>query len=406
MPRITDSQVRAAKPGDRQYKLYDQDGLFVLVHPNGSKYLRMRYTLRGVERVLALGVYPQVTLSRARELVRVARVKIDEGADPAVERRKAKLSRLAAGEATFRVVAEEWFSVKEAKASANYQRDIRAVLNAHLLPKLGSIPIAEINAPILLGALKAIEARGKLELTRRCRMWARQILDYATATGRRAGENPARAMTADVLKPPTRKNRPALDPQHAGIFLRRLVDYPGLPETRLAVQLLLLTVVRPGEIRGAPWAEFDLQAATWRIPAFRMKAKRDHVVYLSTQALAALQELHIFTGHSQWLFPSMGRGAPYMSDGTLGKAFRMLLPEKHVVPHGCRAFFSTEANESGDWREDVIEAALAHSEGDSVRAAYNRAEYERERRLLIQWWADRLDAWRGEAMIASADLQP
>ncbi|MSQ70332.1 MAG: DUF4102 domain-containing protein [Betaproteobacteria bacterium] len=400
MPKLNDAQVRAAKPAERQYKLYDQDGLFVNVHPNGSKYLRMKYTIRGQEKLLSLGVYPRVSLSKARELAREARVTLDKGGDPSVDRRKAKLARLTSGAATFRVVAEEWFAVKEANASPNYIRDIRTVLNAHLLPKLGPIPISEVDAPILLGALRALESRGKLELTRRCRMWARQILDYATATGRRSGENPARALTADVLRPPTRQNRPALDRKHAGMFLRRLVDYPGMPETRLAATLLLLTAVRPGEIRAAAWAEFDLQAALWRIPAARMKAGKEHVVPLSTQALAALADLHLLTGHSEWLFPNHGRGAPYMSDGTIGKAFRMLLPEKHVVPHGCRAFFSTEANESGKWREDVIEASLAHTEGDSVRAAYNRAEYETERRQLMQWWADQLDAWRAGASFA------
>ncbi len=397
MAKLNDAQIRAAKPAARPFKLYDQDGLFVHVQPNGSKYLRMRYVIAGKEKLLALGKYPNVTLSRARELVRVARVTLDQGGDPSIDRRKAKLARRASGASTFRVVAEEWFAMKEAKASPNYIRDIRTVLNAHLLPKLGPIPVDEIDAPILLGALRAIESRGKLELTRRCRMWARQILDYATATGRRFGDNPARALTADVLRPPTRQNRPALDRMHAGKFLRRLVDYPGMPETRLAVTLLLLTAVRPGEIRGALWAEFDLQAALWRIPAARMKMRKEHIVPLSRQAVAALQDLKQFTGHSEWLFPNNGRGAPYMSDGTMGKAFRMLLPEMHAVPHGCRAFFSTEANESGKWRNDVIEASLAHQDGDSVRAAYNRAAYETERCELMQWWADQLDAWRANS---------
>lgn len=394
MPRLTDAQIKAARPAERPFKLYDEDGLFVLVHPNGSKYLRMRYVLHGREKLLALGVYPKVSLAQAREKVRAARVQLDQGIDPAVERRKARLARQEAAEASFQAVAEEWFAVKAARASENYRRDIRAVLNAHLLPKLGPLPVSEITAPVLLGALKAIEARGRLELTRRARMWARQILDYATATGRRSGENPARALTADVLRPPTRNHRPALTRAEAGLFLRRLVDYPGRSETRLAVTLLLLTAVRPGEIRAARWEEFDFGKRLWRIPAARMKARRDHVVPLSRQALAALEELQPLTGHSEWLFPSGSKRVPYMSENTLSKAFRLLLPERHVVPHGCRAFFSTEANESGRWRQDVIEAALAHAEGNAVRAAYNRAQYERERRALMQWWADTLDALR------------
>lgn len=394
MPRLTDAQVKAAVRADSPHKLYDENGLFVLVHPNGSKYLRMRYTLHGREKLLSLGVYPNVTLSQAREKAREARVQIDKGIDPAAERRKRKLARRAAAEATFGAIAEEWFELKAEKASPNYRRDIRSVLNAHLLPKLGPLPISEIDPPVLLGALRAVEARGKLELTRRCRMWARQILDYATATGRRAGENPARSLTADVLRSPTRHNRPALMRADASKFLRRLVDYPGKPETRIAVTLLLMTVTRPGEIRAARWDEVDMEAGLWRIPAARMKARRDHIVPLSTQALAALAELKMFTGESEWLFPSPSRRDPHMSENTLGKAFRLLLPERHVVPHGCRAFFSTEANESGKWRHDIIEAALAHIERDAVRAAYNRAEYERERRDLMQWWSDELERIR------------
>lgn len=399
MPQISDAQIKRATPGKKAFKLYDTDGLFVLVHPNGSKYFRMRYVRHGREKLLALGVYPAVSLSKARAKVRDVRVQLATGVDPAIERRKAKLASGTAADATFRVVAEEWFAIKAARASLNYKRDIRGMLNSHLLPKLGSIPVSHIDAPILLGALRAIEARGKLELTRRCKMFARQILDYSTATGRRSGENPARALTGDVLLSPTRKNRPALTRADASMFLRRLVDYPGRPETRIAIMLLLLTAVRPGEVRAAPWAEFDLEAATWSIPAARMKAKRDHIIPLSRQALEALQELHVFTGHSDWLFPSTSKRVPYISENTLGKAFGLLLPEKHIVPHGCRAFFSTEANESGKWRPDVIEAALAHVQGDQVRKAYNRAEYEKERRALMQWWADQIDTWRSGAKV-------
>jgi integrase len=254
--------------------------------------------------VLALGTYPNTSLARARELVREARVKLQQGIDPAVERRKAKLSRRAAAGETFAVVAEEWFRVKAAHASENYKRDIRGVLNAHLLPRLGPLPVSEIEAPVLLGALRAVEARGKLELARRCRMWLRQILDFATASGMRSGDNPARALTADVLlRPPKRENHPALRVDEAGVFLRRLVDYPGKSETRLAITLLLLTAVRPGEIQRARWQEIDAREKVWRIPAAKMKARRDHVVALSTQAIAALEQLRTLTGHSEWPVP-------------------------------------------------------------------------------------------------------
>jgi integrase len=396
MPRLTDAQVKAAKPAkDRSFKLYDEGGLFVLVHPNGSRYFRMRYVLHGREKQLAFGVYPEVTLARARERAQAARVAIREGKDPAVERRKAKLAGAAAAEATFRVIAEEWVEAKAASASPSYASHVRSALRARLLPKLGSIPVDEITAPVLLGALKAIEAQGRLELTRRCRMWAKQILDYATATGRRSGENPARALTKDVLAPPRRNHRPALDEAHAGLFLRRLVEYPGKPETRLAITLLMLTAARPGEIQAARWEEFDLPRAEWRLTAERMKARREHRVPLSRQAVEALEELRKFTGTEEFLFPSGSKRAPWISENTLGKACAILLPEQHITAHGMRSFFSTWANESGEFRHDVIEAALAHAQGDQVRAAYNRSTYSKERRELMQAWADQLDAWRG-----------
>jgi integrase len=400
MPRLTDTQIKAAKPARRSFKLYDEDGLFVLVYPNrsnpkrASKYFRMRYTLHGREKVLAFGVYPETTLAKAREKTQAARVAIREGKDPAVERRKAKLSGHAAAEATFRVIAEEWVEAKASSASPSYASHVRSALRTRLLPKLGSIPVSEINAPVLLGALKAIEAQGKLELTRRCRMWARQILDYATATGRRVGENPARALTKDVLAPPQRNHRPALDEAHAGLFLRRLVEYPGKPETQLAITLLLLTAARPGEVQAARWSEFDLKRAEWRLPAGRMKARREHHVPLSRQAVEALEDLRKFTGAEEYLFPSGSRRTPYISENTINFACQRLLPEAPITAHGMRSFFSTWANEAGEFRHDVIEAALAHAGGDAVRSAYNRTTYTEERRALMQAWADRLDAWR------------
>jgi integrase len=197
-----------------------------------------------------------------------------------------------------------------------------------------------------------------------------------------------------VLRPPKRTHRPALRVEEAGLFLRRLADYPGKAETRLAVLLLLLTAARPGEIQRARWEEIDLTARAWRIPAAKMKARRDHVVYLPRQAVDMLEELRTITGHSPWLFPGPSKRFRHISENTLAKAFQVLLPERHIVPHGCRALFSTHANESHRFAPDVIEAALAHAEKDPVRAAYNRAEYLHKRRELMQWWADELDALR------------
>lgn len=390
---LTDPEIRNARPRERPYKLHDGRGLFLLIHPNGSRYWRMKFMRAGKEHVLSFGVYPRVSAAQARREADKARGELADGVNPAIERKKAKLRALSgmAGD-TFAEVAEEWMGVKDARASENYKRDYQSAVRTHLIPKLGAFRVHEIDAPMLLGALRAVERRGALELTRRCRMWARQILDYAIATGRRSGENPARALTADVLRSPTSTRRPALTVDEAPTFLRRLVDYPGRVETRLAVELLLLTALRSAEVREGRWEEIDLVASVWRIPAVRMKARGEHVVPLSRQAVAALEDLRVLTGHSKLLLPGASRKR-HMSDGTLAKAFRMLLPERHVVPHGCRAFFSTHANDSGLWRHDVIEAALAHKQS-GVRGAYNRGDYLAERRRLMQWWADELDALR------------
>jgi integrase len=238
-----------------------------------------------------------------------------------------------------------------------------------------------------------MEARGALELMGKCRAWLRQVFDYAKATGKLKGDNPASCLV-DVLKKsgstgyPTFKNR-----EDAGQFLRRLTDYQGRPETRLAIWLLMIMVKRPSELRAAAWLEFYLDKAEWTIPPERMKTRQPHTVPLPRQAMAALEELHPLTSYTGLLFPGNDPSKP-ISEGTLTKAFRLLWPEYRIVPHGCRHFFSTMANEHGQFRGDVIEAALAHKDSNAIRAVYNRATYIKERQQLAQWWADELEAMR------------
>jgi integrase len=219
------------------------------------------------------------------------------------------------------------------------------------------------------------------------------VFDYAKATGKLIGENPA-ACLVEVLKKHDRKGYPTFNNRNdAGEFLRLLTDYQGRPETCIAIWLLMLTAKRPSELREARWSEFDLKKGEWRIPKERMKTRQEHTVTLSQQAVTALKELHELTGYNELLFPGSKPSKP-ISEMTLTKAFRILWPKYRVVPHGCRHFFSTMANEHGHFRHDVIEAALAHKDKDAIRASYNRATYIKERHKLSQWWGDELVAMR------------
>jgi integrase len=389
---LTDVKIRSAKATDKSRKLSDGGGLTLLIHPNGSKYFQLRYTLLGKERTSQLGTYPDMSLSGARQAAQAARQLVAEGKDPVQEKRKYAEAKAIEASSTFKSVVADWLEMKD-QISDSYRTKIIATFEANVYPRIGDIPVKEINSPMLLAVLKIMEARGALELMGKCRAWMRQVFDFAKATGKLQGDNPASCLV-DVLKKgervgyPTFKNR-----NDAGEFLKRLTDYHGRPETRLAIWLLMLTATRPSELRAAHWAEFDLEKSEWIIPKERMKTRQAHTVTLSSQAVKALRELSILTGYSALLFPGNKPSKP-ISEMTLTKASKLLWPEYRIVPHGFRHFFSTMANEHGHFRSDVIEAALAHKDRDAIRGTYNRATYIKERQKLARWWADELEAMR------------
>lgn len=397
---LTDTAIRNAKPKTKPYKLYDRDRLFLLIHPNGSKYWRLRYKRSDKEKVISLGAYPSVTLGEARKQAQEVHDLLVKGLDPAEQRAAQKAQTNAA---TFARVAEDWLALKKGKLAPSYFSKIENTLRTNLFPRVGEKPIREITAGMVLECVRAMEARGAVELSRRCKAYAAAIFNYAAALELvPIGYNPANGLTRDVLGHHTVKHFPHLVEAELGEFLRSLAEYPGRPETRLAVQLLLLTFVRPGELRAAKWEEFGMDAETpvWRIPAERMKMRHPHVVPLSRQAIEALKELKLFTGHSPHLFPG-GRGRlPYMSENTVNKAIALLGYKGRVVGHGFRATASTILNESRQFHPDAIERQLAHKDRNEIRAIYDRAEHLEERRRLMQWWADKLDA------LATANVIP
>ena len=299
---LTDVKARTAKSGEKAYKLADGKGLFMLVQPNGSKYWRLKYRHAGKEKQLALGVYPEVTLAQARELTLEARVLLKAGNDPGTERKATKARAVESAAVTFEGVAREWMENRGDTWAPSYAEKVGAILGNNLFPRIGALPITSITAPMLLGALRPIEARGALEVAARAGRWAGEVFRYAIATGR-ATEDPAGVLKG-ALKVGQTKHYPALRREEVGAFLRALLEYPGRPEARLALQILLLTLVRPGELRAACWTEFDLEGAEWRVPRERMKARVEHIVPLSLQTVALLKELQSLTGHAACLFPT------------------------------------------------------------------------------------------------------
>lgn len=395
---LSDTKARSAKPRRKPYKLYDGHGLYLLIHSNGSKYWRLRYRLSDKEKLHAIGVYPEVSLAEAREAATGARKLVKVGRDPVTEQRAAKATAAVRNATTFEGVAKEWIDKRREKWSATYADKVSEILRKDLYPRIGGLPIAEVKAPVLLAALRPIEARGALEVASRARRWSGEIFRYAIATGR--AEFDPSIVLKGALKSATTKHYPALQRDEIGDFCRKLTDYTGRPETRLAIRLLMLTFTRPGELRAAKWGEIDMEQREWRIPAERMKGRRPHLVPLSKQAVLVLTELQRFSGYSAWLFPGTGK-QPCMSEMTINRAIERLGYGGRVVGHGFRATASTILNESGRYSPDVIERQLAHRERNKVRAAYHRAEYLPQRRTMMQWWADYLDGLTAGGKVVS-----
>jgi len=392
---LTETRIRAARPGKKAVKLFDGGGLYLLLHPNGSKYWRLKYRHSGKEKTLALGVYPDVTLKLARQRRDDARKQIASGRDPAAERKAAKEET---DPESFEAVAREWFAKFSLHWAASHSDKIIRRLERDLFPYLGTRPTRSITAPELLTVLRRIEARGTPETAHRALQNCGQIFRYAVATGR-AERNPAGDLRG-ALAPTKETHYPSItEPKAVGELLRALSGYQGDLITRSALKLAPLVFVRPGELRRAEWAEIDLDKAEWRLPAEKMKARAPHVVPLSQQAVAILKELHPLTGTGRYVFPGLRSLSRPMSENTVNAALRRLGYDQHTLTgHGFRSMASTLLNEQG-WNRDAIERQLAHGERDAVRAAYNYAEHLPVRRKMMQAWADYLDGLRCGAKV-------
>jgi integrase len=388
---LTDAKCRNAESGGRKIrKLADRDGLYLWVYDNGRKYWRIRYWLGGKEKSLSLGVYPKVGLKDARKKMEVERTHLSGKIDPSVERRADKLRRSVAAANSFEAIALEWYEKQLHTWVPGHADDVKRRLERNAFPKIGSRPIAEIEAPELLAALLPIEKRGAHDLAHRILQVCGQVFRYGIATGRCK-----RDISRDLrgaLTPHQKRHQAAVRPEELPELLRAIAGYDdkGDKQTRLALELLTLTFVRTNELIGAEWSEFDMDAYLWVIPAARMKIKAEHIVPLSKQTIAILEQLRETGGGSRFVFPGRNRDKPISNNTMLFALYRLGYKGK-MTGHGFRAVASTCLNEMG-FRSDVIERQLAHTERDEVRGAYNRAEYLPERKKMMQAWAKHIEA--------------
>jgi integrase len=386
---LKDTAIRNARPKEKQYKLYDEKGLYLLVKKAG-KYFRFDYRYAGKRKTLSLGVYPGVKLAEARERLDNARKLLQNDIDPAQYKKETKAMRKDQAVNSFEAIAREWFTKNKHIWTEGHSRTIIRRLELNIFPWLGSRPVASISAPELLAALRRIEYRGALETAHRVKQICGQVFRYAIATGR-AERDPSADLRGALA--PVKHGRMATitDPKKIGELLRAIDGYEGTPVAKCALKLAPLVFVRPGELRHAEWAEIDLDSSEWRIPADKMKMKNPHIVPLSTQAVEILTEIQPVTGEGRYVFPSIRTYSRPMSNNTVLAALRRMgYTKEEMSGHGFRAMASTVLHEQG-WPSDIIERQLAHAERNSIKAAYNHAQHFPERRKMMQAWADYLD---------------
>jgi integrase len=391
---LSDIAIRSAKPASKQFKLYDEGGLFLLVKPSGGKLWRLKYRHQGKEQALALGSYPDVGLKQARAERDRARKLIASGKNPAFERKRAAVAASVGAANTFSAIAEELIAKREREGLKAITTGKARWLLSLLEPDLGNRPIAEIEPFELLAVLKKIEASGRLETGKRLLAFAGRVFRYGVATTR-AKRDIAADLRGALIAPTVKNHAAIIEPVAVGALLRAIDGFDGQPVTIWALRLAPHVFVRPGELRQAEWAEIDLASAVWRIPASRMKMKREHVVPLSKQAVAILTEAQGLTGNGRFVFPGQRTSNRPMSENTLNAALRRLgYSTDEMTSHGFRSTASTLLNESGKWSADAIERALAHGSSDAVRGAYHRGAHWAERVKMAQWWSDYLDDLR------------
>jgi integrase len=396
---ITDAKIRHAKAKDKQYKLYDERGLYLLIMKNGSKYFRLDYRFMGKRKTMALGIYPDVSLSDARQKRDEARKLLAQGVEPLQHKQELTALKKELANNTFENMAREWFEKQSTAWTKEHSIRVIRRLERDAFPFIGNRPVKMITAPELLEVLRKVENRGAVYSAHTLKQTCGQIFRYAIVTGK--GERDPSADLKGALTPVKSKHMAAItDPKKIGGLLRAIDGYDGQVVTQCALKLAPLVFVRPGELRHAEWKELDLDNAAWKIPAEKMKMGIPHIVPLSKQTIDVFGTLEVLTGDGRYVFPSIRSTVKPMSENTVNAALRSMGYSKdEMTGHGFRGMASTILHEQG-WPSDVIERQLAHSEQNSVKSAYNHAKHLPERRKMMQEWADYLDELKaGENII-------
>lgn len=389
---LNDTLIRAAKPREKEWKLADERGLYLLVTPSGSKLWRVKFRVNSKEKKLSLGAYPEITLKDARRKRDEARAAKAEGADPAREKQAAKVAAKLGADNSFQVLANEYLEKMAADGLSEATLTKARWFASILQPTIGKLPVTDVTPQELFAALKKVEKAGHRETAKRLRSFASRVFRYAVATGR-SNTDPAHALRGSLAAPIVRHFAAITDPAKLGELLRAIDGYMGEAATIAALKLTPHVFQRPGEVRQMQWAELDLDKGVWSIPDYRMKQRQEHHVPLSKQAVTILRDIQGLTGDGKYVFPSVRSKDRPMSENTVNGALRRLgYAGTEMTAHGFRSTASSLLNESGKWNPDAIERALSHRDKSAIRGIYNRSPYWPERELMAQWWSDYLDA--------------
>lgn len=382
---LTNNEILKAKPQEKDFTLHDGDGLFMLVKTSGKKLWRFRYQRpnSSSRTNLSLGSYPALTLAVARQMRDQYLTLLAQGIDPQKQQEEVSEQRQIELDSIFSVVAGRWFQLKSKSVTEDYAKDIWRSLEKDIFPKIGEIPVQALKARTIVETLEPIKARGALETVRRLVQRINEIMIYAVNTGL-IDANPASGVGMAFEKP-KKQNMPTLRPEELPKLMRALVMSNLSVPTRCLIEWQLLTLVRPSEASGARWDELDIDSKLWIIPGERMKAKREHIVPLSAEALEILEIMKPISFHREHIFPSRNSPKESMNSQTANAALKRIGYSGKLVAHGLRSIASTALNEQG-FNADVIEAALAHSDKNEVRRAYNRSTYLTKRTELMDWW--------------------
>ncbi|WP_413505822.1 integrase domain-containing protein [Photobacterium phosphoreum] len=399
--RLSDKEIKAAKPKEKEYMLSDGDGLRVRVKPNGSKLWLLNYThpIKRKRTNFGLGKYPELSLANARKIVLDAKALIAQGIDPQENKKQQQQEQQATHQHTLFNVSQEWFDIKQDDITANHATDIWRSLERHIFPSLANTPVKAITAPMVIKLLKPIEARGSLETVKRLAQRLNEIMDFATNCGLITA-NPLTGIKA-AFKKPKKENMATLQPSELPELINAIANASIKRTTRCLIEWQLHTMTRPSEAAGARWEEIDLEAKVWTIPPARMKKRREHRIPLTEQAIAILEIMKPISRHREFVFPSDRDPFKSCNNQTVNMALKRMGFEGRLVSHGLRSLASTTLNEQA-FEADLVEAALAHVDSNQVRSTYNRTDYLERRIPMMDWWSEHIEkAAQGSLSVTS-----